>query len=69
MGLFEAIARFSIISFFCLQDTRICIPVPLYHCFGMVLGSLQCLAHGTTAVYPAPSFEPAASLQAVQEER
>ena len=50
------------------QD-RLCIPVPLYHCFGMVMGNLACLSHGATAVYPAPSFEPEATLAAVQSER
>lgn len=48
---------------------RICIPVPLYHCFGMVLGNLACLAHGATMVYPAPSFEPLSVLETVAEER
>lgn len=53
----------------CVQEARICIPVPLYHCFGMVLGSLQCLTHSATAFYPAPSFEPVATLETVQEEK
>ncbi|MEZ5571094.1 MAG: AMP-binding protein [Halioglobus sp.] len=48
---------------------RLCIPVPLYHCFGMVMGNLACLAHGATAVYPAASYDPLSTLQAVQEER
>lgn len=50
------------------QD-RLCIPVPLYHCFGMVLGNLACMAHGATAVYPADAFDPVTTLEAVQEER
>ena len=50
------------------QD-RICLPVPLYHCFGMVLGSLAALTHGACIVLPAPSFEPASTLQAVADER
>ncbi|AMO97748.1 AMP-binding enzyme family protein [Collimonas fungivorans] len=50
------------------QD-RLCIPVPLYHCFGMVLGNLACLTHGATIVYPNDGFEPLSVLQAVQEER
>jgi fatty-acyl-CoA synthase len=50
-------------------DDRVCIPVPFYHCFGMVLGNLACTTHGACIVIPAPSFEPAASLQAVQAER
>jgi fatty-acyl-CoA synthase len=48
---------------------RVCIPVPFYHCFGMVLGNLACTAHGATIVVPAPAFEPAATLAAVQNER
>ncbi|WP_211453820.1 AMP-binding protein [Collimonas antrihumi] len=48
---------------------RLCIPVPLYHCFGMVLGNLACLTHGATIVYPSDGFEPLSVLQAVQEER
>ena len=50
-------------------DDRLCIPVPLYHCFGMVMGNLGCLTHGATMVYPAESFDPLATLQAVAEER
>jgi len=48
---------------------RVCIPVPLYHCFGMVMGNLGCLTHGATMVYPSDAFDPLATLQAVQEER
>ena len=48
---------------------RLCIPVPLYHCFGMVMGNLGCLTHGSTMVYPAESFDPLATLQAIAEER
>jgi fatty-acyl-CoA synthase len=50
-------------------DDRLCIPVPLYHCFGMVMGNLGCLTHGSTMVYPAETFDPLATLQAVSEER
>jgi fatty-acyl-CoA synthase len=50
-------------------DDRICIPVPFYHCFGMVMGNLGATSHGACMVIPAPSFEPAATLAAVQEER
>ncbi|GEP55623.1 AMP-binding protein [Reyranella soli] len=50
-------------------DDRLCIPVPLYHCFGMVMGNLGCLTHGSTMVYPAEAFDPLATLQAVSEER
>jgi len=48
---------------------RLCIPVPLYHCFGMVMGNLGCLTHGATMVYPSEAFDPFAVLQAVQEEK
>ena len=48
---------------------RVCIPVPLYHCFGMVLGNLACITHGAAMVYPSEGFEPLATLQAVQAER
>ncbi|WP_341646177.1 AMP-binding protein [Thauera sp. SDU_THAU2] len=48
---------------------RICIPVPLYHCFGMVIGNLACLTHGATMVYPAEAFEPLAVLETVAEEK
>ncbi len=44
-------------------------PVPLYHCFGMVMGNLGCLTHGSTMVYPSEAFDPLATLQAVAEER
>jgi fatty-acyl-CoA synthase len=50
-------------------DDRVCIPVPLYHCFGMGIGNLGCLASGSTMVYPAPSFEPLATLEAIAGER
>ena len=50
------------------QD-RLCIPVPLYHCFGMVLGNLACLTHGAAIVYPNDAFDPLLVLQAVQQER
>jgi fatty-acyl-CoA synthase len=50
-------------------DDRLCIPVPLYHCFGMVMGNLACLTHGCTMVYPSESFDAAAVLQTVQAER
>jgi fatty-acyl-CoA synthase len=50
-------------------DDRVCIPVPLYHCFGMVLGNLACLTHGATMVYPSESFEPVATLETLAAER
>ncbi|MBW8842617.1 MAG: AMP-binding protein, partial [Sphingomonadales bacterium] len=48
---------------------RICIPVPLYHCFGMVMGNLASITHGATMVYPAAGFDPGAVLAAVAAER
>ncbi|MDT2022413.1 AMP-binding protein [Methylocella sp. CPCC 101449] len=48
---------------------RLCIPVPLYHCFGMVMGNLGCLTHGATMIYPAEAFEPRAVLETVAQER
>ena len=51
------------------EHDRLCIPVPLYHCFGMVMGNLGCLTHGATMVYPAEAFDPLAVLQTVQDER
>lgn len=47
----------------------LCIPVPLYHCFGMVMANLGCITHGAAMVYPSEGFEPLAVLQTVQEER
>jgi fatty-acyl-CoA synthase len=51
------------------EHDRVCIPVPFYHCFGMVLGNLACTTHGAAMVVPAPAFEPSATLQTVQDER
>jgi len=48
---------------------RVCVPVPFYHCFGMVMGNLGALSNGATVVIPAPGFDPSATLRAVQEER
>ncbi|HVA43625.1 MAG TPA: AMP-binding protein [Acidimicrobiales bacterium] len=47
---------------------KVCIPVPLYHCFGMGIGNLGCLLSGSTIVYPADSFDPGATLEAISEE-
>lgn len=47
---------------------RLCIPVPLYHCFGMVLGNLSCVAEGATMVFPGEAFEPGETLQALDRE-
>ncbi|MER7830327.1 AMP-binding protein [Streptomyces sp. NPDC095602] len=51
------------------EQDRICLPVPFYHCFGMVMGNLAATSHGACVVIPAPSFEPEATLRAVQQER
>jgi fatty-acyl-CoA synthase len=51
------------------EADRVCIPVPFYHCFGMVLGNLACTTHGACIVIPSPGFEPTAALEAVQRER
>jgi fatty-acyl-CoA synthase len=51
------------------ENDRICVPVPFYHCFGMVMGNLASTSHGACVVIPAPTFDPAATLQAVAEER
>jgi fatty-acyl-CoA synthase len=51
------------------EHDRVCVPVPFYHCFGMVMGNLGCTTHGACIVIPAPGFDPAATLAAVQEER
>ncbi|MFF0212593.1 AMP-binding protein [Streptomyces althioticus] len=51
------------------EQDRVCIPVPFYHCFGMVMGNLAATSHGACMVIPAPSFDPAATLRAVEQER
>ncbi|MGI4943434.1 MAG: AMP-binding protein [Janthinobacterium lividum] len=51
------------------EADRLCIPVPLYHCFGMVLGNLACTTHGTAMVYPGPGFDPLEVLRTVADER
>jgi fatty-acyl-CoA synthase len=50
------------------EADRLCIPVPLYHCFGMVMGNLACLTHGAAMIYPGEGFDPTEVLQAVQDE-
>ena len=50
-------------------DDRLCIPVPFYHCFGMVMANLGCTTHGTTMVIPAPGFDPETTLRTIAEER
>jgi len=52
-----------------VSGDRLCIPVPLYHCFGMVMGNLACLVHGAAMVYPAETFDPGATLAAVEKEK
>ena len=50
-------------------EDRLCIPVPFYHCFGMVMGNLGCTSHGATIVIPAPGFDPGLTLAAIEKER
>jgi fatty-acyl-CoA synthase len=51
------------------EEDKVCIPVPFYHCFGMVMGNLAATSHGAAMVIPAPAFDPVQTLQAVQDER
>jgi fatty-acyl-CoA synthase len=51
------------------EQDRLCIPVPLYHCFGMVLGNLACITHGATMIYPSEGFDAVAVLETVEAER
>ncbi|MBN9620498.1 MAG: AMP-binding protein, partial [Actinobacteria bacterium] len=51
------------------EADRVCVPVPFYHCFGMVMGNLAATSHGACIVIPAPGFDPTATLRAVQDER
>ena len=51
------------------EEDRLCIPVPFYHCFGMVMGSLGCTSRGATLVIPGPAFEPESTLRAIETER
>src|SRR5947209_3887316 len=51
------------------EQDRVCIPVPFYHCFGMVLGNLACTTHGATMVVPAEAYEPQAVMETVEKER
>src|SRR5438094_467976 len=51
------------------EHDRVCIPVPFYHCFGMVLGNLACTTHGATMVIPAEAYDPVLTMQTVQQER
>jgi fatty-acyl-CoA synthase len=51
------------------EQDKVCIPVPLYHCFGMVIGNLACITHGSAMVFPGEGFDPLATLQTIAEER
>jgi fatty-acyl-CoA synthase len=51
------------------EQDRVCLPVPLYHCFGMVMGNLACTSHGACIVLPSSGFDPAAALRAVAQEK
>jgi fatty-acyl-CoA synthase len=51
------------------EQDRLCIPVPFYHCFGMVMANLGCTSHGATMVIPAPGFDPEITLRAIADER
>jgi len=73
---FQVWAQFNyvlciVISIVCFpsQHTRIALPVPMFHCFGMVLGSLTTVIHGSTVIMPSAGFDPFAALQAAEDER
>jgi fatty-acyl-CoA synthase len=61
--------RFVVARMGFTREDRLAIPVPLYHCFGMSMGSMGCVTHGATMVFPSEGFEPLATLQAIQDER
>lgn len=58
-----------IFSFFCQPQVRVCMCVPLYHCFGSVLGGVSLAVHGTTLVFPSTSYDSRANLEAIQNEK
>ena len=62
-------AYFSAMQMCFSERDRLCIPVPMYHCFGMVLGSLLCVTHGAAMVYPSAGFDAHATLEAIEAER
>ena len=62
-------ARFVVRRMAFSEVDRLCISVPLYHCFGMVMGSLGCVSSGATMVFPGEAFDPQATLQTIQDER
>lgn len=51
------------------EHDRVCIPVPMYHCFGMVIGALACMTHGSAIIFPGEGFDPLATLETVAEHR
>jgi len=57
------------LAFDAREDDRICAPVPLYHCFGSVIGSMVCVVSGAALILPSAQFDAGATLQAVQDER
>ena len=61
-------ARYVVGTMNFTETDRLCIPVPLYHCFGMVMGTLGCATTGATMVFPGPAFEPLSTLQTAAEE-
>ena len=62
-------AHFAGLALGYTASDRVCVPVPFYHCFGMVLGSLACMSHGACLVVPSDTFSPVATLEAIQAER
>ena len=60
-------ARWSALCGYTDAD-RVCVPVPFYHCFGMVMGNLGCTTHGATMVIPAPGFDPEITLRTIAAE-
>jgi fatty-acyl-CoA synthase len=61
--------RFCALQLRYTEEDRVCVPVPFYHCFGMVIGNLACLTTGACVVVPAQAFDPLATLEAVEAER
>jgi fatty-acyl-CoA synthase len=61
--------RFCAVQLRYTEEDRVCVPVPLYHCFGMVIGNLACVTTGACVVVPAEAFDPRATLEAVDAER
>jgi fatty-acyl-CoA synthase len=62
-------ARIIITGLHFTERDRLCVPVPLYHCFGCVIGSLVSVSSGAAMIFPAPSFDPLATMEAIQQER